>query len=124
MADQLTPQEYIAFLNALASGAINGMLKQAEKLHHSEPDKFPPLDDGIVFQLAALLGAAVIEANPDFADASNFAKGANELRAQTIEFLAVVRGMSESSGQSMLFNLLAAAGGRPVRVVEMGQKPH
>ena len=124
MADQLTPQEYMAFLNSLASSAINGMLNRAEELYTQDPGRFPPLDDGLVFQLAALLGATVIEANPDYRDTSSFEKGAGELGAQTLEFLTVVGGMSDTSGRAMLFNLLAAAGGRPVRMVERGPKPN
>lgn len=114
MAEELTPRDYMGFLNSLASAAIRGMLVQAETLQADDPQNFPPLDDVLIFQVAALLGATVLEANPNFADDEQFPKGADEVRAQTIEYLSIVRDMSETSGVPMLFNLLAAAGGKPV----------
>lgn len=113
MADQLKPNEYMAYLASLVSGAIRGVIENGEKLRQ-EDDRIPVVDDGTLFAVAAVLAAAVIDANPGFADESKFHEGADEIREKTLGFLKTVRTMSGMGGQPLLHHMFKVAGVKPV----------
>lgn len=114
MTQDMTPQEWIAFLSSLSSGAIKGALINAHTLEKSDPGKFPVVDDGTLFQVTAFLAAALIDAHPDYEDPAKFDDGADLIRNLTLEYLKTVRTMSGMGGQPLLHHLFKVAGAKKV----------
>jgi hypothetical protein len=123
MADELTPNEFMAYLSGLTTGAIRGIIDNGEQMRKGDPDRMPVVDDGILFQVAAVLAAAVIDANPGYADESKFEEAADQIREHTLEFLKTVRTMSGMGNQPLLHHMFKVAGVKPVMHPSNLQKP-
>lgn len=113
MSEQLSDREWMAMLNVLTSGAIRGIQEAAGKLDASEPGKFPHLTDSILFEVATVLSATLLDAHPDYADSKRFGKAADKARTLVLEYLRVIRGMSELAGRPMLFAHIEPMAGPP-----------
>jgi hypothetical protein len=113
VADQLNSNEYMAYLASLVSGAIRGVIDNGETMR-KDNDRIPVVDDGILFAVAAVLAAAVIDANPGYADEAKFEEAVDQIREQTLGFLKTVRIMSGMGGQPLLHHMFKVAGVKPV----------
>src|SRR3546814_5082435 len=99
MADELNVNEYMAYLSGLTSGAIRGIINNGEQMREND-DRIPVVDDGTLFAVAAVLAAAVIDANPGYADEAKFEEAAEQIREKTLGFLKTVRTMSGKIGRA------------------------
>lgn len=115
MADQLTQNEWVAFVSSLTSGAIAGLLTNAQGIEEMTPGKFPAIDDNALFHVAALLAASVLDVNADHSNQNEFAAGAEKMRNLTFEYQKTVRGMSQTAGTPLLYQLFRAAGATPAQ---------
>lgn len=113
MASELSDREFMAMLNVLVSGAIRGIQDARGRLEEEEPGRFPGLNDSTLFDVAALLSATLLDAHPDYADSKRFGKGADKARTTVLEYLRIVRGMSELAGRPMLFAHIDPLAGSP-----------
>src|SRR3546814_5769243 len=68
-------------------------------------DRIPVVDDGTLFAVAAVLAAAVIDANPGYADEAKFEEAADQIREKTLGFLKTVRTMSGMGGKPLLHHM-------------------
>src|SRR3546814_2405584 len=73
-------------------------------------DRIPVVDDGTLFAVAAVLAAAVIDANPGYADEAKFEEAADQIREKTLGFLKTVRTMSGMGGKPLLHHMFKVAG--------------
>lgn len=106
MANDLTDREWMAYLNVLATGAMKGMYEAQKTLDASDPGKFPMLTESTMFDATTVLTAAILEAHPDYVDQKRFGKAADLARTNVIEYMRVVRGMSEQADRPMLYNMI------------------
>src|SRR3546814_13999978 len=86
MAYELNVNEYMAYLSGLTSGAIRGIINNGEQMREND-DRIPVVDDGTLFAVADVLAAAVIDANPGYADEAKFEEAADQIREKTLGFL-------------------------------------
>src|SRR3546814_17890355 len=77
-------------------------------------DRIPVVDDGTLFAVAAVLAAAVIDANPGYADEAKFEAAADQIREKTLGFLKTVRTMSGMGGKPILHHMFKVAGVKTV----------
>ena len=110
MSDDLTENEWVAYISSLTSGAIAGTLTNAQGIEEMSPDKFPPVNDNTLFHVVALLAASLLDINPDHSDPADFASGAEKLRKLTFEYQKTVRNMGQLSGSPLLYQLFRSAG--------------
>lgn len=103
---ELNDQEWMAYLNVLATGAMKGMYEAQKSLDESDPGKFPMLTESTMFDAASVLSAAILEAHPDYVDQKRFGKAADLARTNVIEYLRIVRGMSELADRPMLYSMV------------------
>lgn len=106
MVNDLTDREWMAYLNVLATGAMKGMYEAQKTLDESEPGKFPMLNESTMFDATTVLCAAILEAHPDYVDKKRFGKAADFARSNVLEYLRIVRGMSELADQPMLYAMI------------------
>lgn len=99
----LTDAEYGAWLQSLVTGSIHGMWRIAADFSGREPNRYPAVDDPVMFDVAILLAATVIEANPEYRDAKRFGVGADVARTSFLEHIRYVRHMSEARGTRMIY---------------------
>lgn len=92
-------------LLALVGASIRGMQQTAQEAN------FPPIDDAIIFDVACILAATLIEASPEFADAKRFGKAADMARGKILDELRHARLQSEALGTKMLYKHIEAATG-------------
>lgn len=109
----LTDAEYQAFMHSLVGGAINGMWQVGSGFDAQEPGKYPPIDDAMLVEVAALLAATALEANPDYRASSTFDGVATMVRDMTLERLKHVRSISEATGKPLLYRQIEKAIGQP-----------
>lgn len=109
--NQMSDAEYAAWLYSLVTGSIHGMWRIAADFSEREPDKYPMIDDPVMFEVAMLLAATVIEGNPEFLDPKRFGKGADIARSTFLDHLRTVRELSEARGTRMIFTHIEKATG-------------
>lgn len=107
----MSAPEYEAWLHSLVTGAIHGAWRIASDFGEREPYKYPSIDDSILFDVAILLAAAVIDANPAYRDADRFGDGADLAREAFLEQLRHVRLLSEAQARPILFRHIEKATG-------------
>lgn len=111
----MSDAEYAAWLQSLVTGSIHGMWRIAADFSEREPDKYPMIDDPVMFDVAILLAATVIEGNPEYLDEKRFGKGADIARATFLEHIRYVRRLSEARGTRMIYaHIEKATGEDPV----------
>ena len=103
--------EYAAWLQSLVTGSIHGMWRIANDFTDREPGKYPQIDDAVMFDVAMLLAATVIEGNVEFRDAKRFGRGADIARSTFLEHIRGVRKMSEARGTPMIYTHIERATG-------------
>lgn len=108
MANDLNDREWMAYLNVLATGAMKGMYEAQKTLDQSDPGKFPMLTESTMFDAANVLTAAILEAHPDYADQKRFGKAADLARTNVLEYMRIVRGMSELADRPMLHSMVGS----------------
>jgi hypothetical protein len=107
----MSDAEYSAWLQSLVTGSIHGMWRIASDFSDREPVKYPQLDDAVMFDVAMLLAATVIEGNIEFQDAKRFGRGADIARSTFLEHIRGVRRMSEARGTPMIYTHIEKATG-------------
>lgn len=103
---ELNDREWMAYLNVLATGAMKGMYEAQKGLDQSDPGKFPMLTESTMFDAASVFVAAILEAHPDYVDQKRFGKAADLARTNVIEYMRIVRGMSEQAEKPMLYSMV------------------
>lgn len=97
------------FVHSLVAGSIRGMKHVSEELEEMSPGVFPPVDDAHMLDVAVLLAATLMEANPEYTDAKRFGKGADMVRNMIQGRLREVRRQSDALGTKMLYKHIEAA---------------
>lgn len=105
MAD-LTDREWIAYVNLLATGAMKGIYEAQKSLDESDPGKFPMLTESTIFDAAVVLSAALLDAHPEYVDQKRFGKAADFARTKVLDYLRIIRGMSEKDGRPVIYRML------------------
>lgn len=112
----MSAPEYEAWLHSLVTGSIHGVWRIASDFSDREPEKYPSIDDSILFDVAILLAATVIEGNAGYRDAARFSDGADLTREAFLERLRNVRLVSEARGRPIIFeHIEKATGEQPLR---------
>lgn len=106
MANDLTDREWMAYLNVLATGAMKGMYEAQKTLDESEPGKFPMLTESTMFDATTAFAATILESHPDYVDQKRFGKAADLARTNVLEYMRIVRGMSELAKKPMLYSMV------------------
>src|SRR3546814_16932472 len=77
-------------------------------------DRIPVVDDGTLFAVAAVLAAAVIDANPGYAAEAKFEEAADQIREKTLGFLKPVRTRRGMGGKPLRHHMFKVAGEKRV----------
>lgn len=110
----LAGPEHDAWLHSLVTGSIHGMWLLANDFAEKEPGKYPPLDDSVMFDVAVLLAATIVEGNPDYRNAAAFDQSGDMARTAFVDRLHEVRRLSEARGSAtILTHIEKATGKRP-----------